>query len=91
MEFKKEILSNGLTVIGEINKSAKSAAVGFFARTGSRDETLQINGVSHFLEHMVFKGTEKLNAFEVNEAFDKVKSIFGDDCKPKLFSGTIYN
>ena len=71
MEFKKKILANGLCVIGEVNKSAKSAAVGFFVKTGARDETLQINGVSHFMEHMLFKGTEKLNAFEVSEAFDK--------------------
>ena len=76
MEFKKEILSNGLTIIGEVNESAKSSAVGFFVRTGARDETLQINGVSHFLEHMVFKGTDKLSAFEVNEAFDKTGAHF---------------
>ncbi|MHC4106398.1 MAG: M16 family metallopeptidase [Planctomycetota bacterium] len=71
MEFKKEQLDNGLCVIGEINKSAKSAAVGFFVKTGSRDENEQINGVSHFLEHMLFKGTDKLSALEVNEAFDR--------------------
>ena len=71
MEFKKKILANGLCLIGEVNKSAKSAAVGFFVKTGARDETKEINGVSHFLEHMLFKGTEKLNAFEVSEAFDK--------------------
>ena len=71
MEFKKKILANGLCLIGEVNKSAKSAAVGFFVKTGARDESKQINGVSHFLEHMLFKGTEKLNAFEVSEAFDK--------------------
>ncbi|MGD0077876.1 MAG: pitrilysin family protein [Sedimentisphaerales bacterium] len=71
MEFKIHKLSNGLTIIGELNKSAKSAAVGFFVRTGARDETMQINGVSHFLEHMVFKGTEKLSALAVNEEFDK--------------------
>jgi len=76
MEFKKHQLANGLTVIGEVNKSAKSAAVGFFVKTGSRDETKEINGVSHFLEHMLFKGTEKLNAFEVNEAFDKTGAQF---------------
>ncbi len=76
MEFKKKILANGLAVIGEVNKSAKSAAVGFFVKTGSRDETEQINGVSHFLEHMLFKGTEKLSAFEVNEAFDKTGAQF---------------
>ncbi|GAI07299.1 unnamed protein product, partial [marine sediment metagenome] len=71
MEFKHKELSNGLSIIGEVNKSAQSAAVGFFVRTGARDETAQINGVSHFLEHMLFKGTQQLSAFEVNEAFDK--------------------
>ncbi len=76
MEFKKKILTNGLAVIGEVNKSAKSAAVGFFVRTGSRDEIMQINGVSHFLEHMLFKGTEKLSTFEVNQAFDRTGAMF---------------
>lgn len=76
MEFKKKILDNGLTIIGEVNKSAKSAAVGFFVRTGSRDETAEINGVSHFLEHMIFKGTEKLSPLEVNNAFDKTGAQF---------------
>jgi predicted Zn-dependent peptidase len=76
MEFKKEQLTNGLDLIGEINKSAKSAAVGFFVRAGSRDESREINGASHFLEHMLFKGTERLNAFEVNEAFDRTGAQF---------------
>jgi len=76
MEFKKKILPNGMVIVGEVNKSAKSAAVGFFVKTGSRDENEQINGVSHFLEHMLFKGTEKLSAFEVNEAFDRTGAQF---------------
>ena len=76
MEFKKSQLGNGLTIIGEVNKSAKSAAVGFFVKTGARDENKEINGVSHFLEHMFFKGTEKLNAFQVNEAFDRTGAQF---------------
>jgi predicted Zn-dependent peptidase len=71
MEFRHKTLSNGLVLIGEVNPPAKSAAVGYFVRTGARDETLDINGVSHFLEHMLFKGTERLNSFEVNEAFDR--------------------
>jgi predicted Zn-dependent peptidase len=50
--------------------------VGFFVKTGSRDESRQINGVSHFLEHMLFKGTERLSAFEVNEAFDRTGAQF---------------
>ena len=76
MEFKKHRLENGLDLIGEVNKGAKSAAVGFFVKTGSRDEVKEINGVSHFLEHMLFKGTERLNAFEVNEAFDRTGAQF---------------
>jgi predicted Zn-dependent peptidase len=76
MEFKKKILANGLVIIGEVNKSAKSTAVGFFVKTGSRDESKAINGVSHFLEHMLFKGTDKLSAFEVNEAFDRTGAQF---------------
>jgi predicted Zn-dependent peptidase len=76
MEFKNEQLANGLVLIGETNKAAKSAAVGFFVKTGSRDETKQINGVSHYLEHMLFKGTEKLSALEVNEAFDRTGAQF---------------
>lgn len=71
MEFKKKELDNGLVIIGELNGSAKSAAVGFFVKTGARDESEDINGVSHFLEHMMFKGTEWLSALEVNETFDR--------------------
>jgi predicted Zn-dependent peptidase len=76
MEFKEKRLANGLDLIGEVNKAAKSSAVGFFVKTGSRDENEQINGASHFLEHMLFKGTEKLNAFEVNKAFDGTGAQF---------------
>jgi predicted Zn-dependent peptidase len=76
MEFKKTILSNGLAVVGEISPTALSAAVGFFVRTGSRDETPAISGVSHFLEHMMFKGTDKLSALEVSEAFDRLGAKF---------------
>jgi predicted Zn-dependent peptidase len=76
MEFKTKTLSNGLVIVGEVNRSAKSAAVGFFVKTGSRDEMEQINGVSHFLEHMLFKGTERLSAFEVNQAFDRTGAQF---------------
>ena len=76
MEFKTKTLENGLALIGEVNASAKSAAVGFFVKTGSRAAAEQINGVSHFLEHMLFKGTEKLGALEVNEAFDRTGAQF---------------
>ncbi|MHC5083947.1 MAG: M16 family metallopeptidase [Planctomycetota bacterium] len=76
MEFKHKQLDNGLTIIGEVNPAAQSVAVGFFVRTGSRDETPEISGVSHFLEHMMFKGTETLSALEVNAAFDRLGAKF---------------
>jgi predicted Zn-dependent peptidase len=76
MQFSKKILSNGLTVIAETNPGAKSAAIGFFVKTGARDESMEVSGVSHFLEHMLFKGTDKLSALEVNQAFDKTGAQF---------------
>lgn len=72
MTFKHAQLDNGLTLIAEVTPSAQSMAVGFFARTGSRDETAEIAGVSHFLEHMVFKGTERRSASAVNLEFDEM-------------------
>jgi predicted Zn-dependent peptidase len=76
MQFEHKILANGLSIIGEVNEAAQSAAVGFFVRTGSRDENSQISGVSHFLEHMVFKGTDTLSSLEVNELFDRTGAKF---------------
>jgi predicted Zn-dependent peptidase len=76
MQYRHNRLSNGLTIAGEVNPSAQTAAVGFFVRTGSRDETSEISGVSHFLEHMMFKGTDDLTALEVNEAFDQTGAKF---------------
>ena len=61
-----------MTIIGETSPAAKSAAVGFFVRTGSRDETPEVAGVSHFLEHMVFKGTPRRTAADVNREFDRI-------------------
>lgn len=76
MQFKHRQLHNGLTIIGEIQPSAQTAAMGFFVRTGSRDETAAISGVSHFLEHMLFKGTDTLSWQQVNEAFDGLGASF---------------
>ncbi|MFY8199062.1 MAG: insulinase family protein, partial [Pirellula staleyi] len=57
MQFRSEKLDNGLEVIAEINPEAFSLSLGYFVKTGSRDETPDMAGVSHFLEHMMFKGT----------------------------------
>lgn len=58
-------LANGLEIIGECSPSSHSAAIGFFVKTGSRDETQKEAGVSHFLEHMMFKGTAKRTSLQV--------------------------
>ena len=59
MQFHETTLDNGLKVVVESNPSVHSVAAGFFVRTGARDETPEVSGVSHFLEHMAFKGTEE--------------------------------
>jgi predicted Zn-dependent peptidase len=72
MQFQHTTLDNGLEVIGELNDAAYSVAAGFFVKAGSRDETSELAGVSHFLEHMTFKGTNRRDAVAVNRDFDRV-------------------
>ncbi len=72
MQFHHTVLDNGLQVIAELNDQARSVASGFFVKTGSRDESKELAGVSHFLEHMVFKGTPRRDALAVNRDFDRV-------------------
>jgi len=70
MRFLRECLDNGLEIIAEVTDGGLSTSVGFFVRTGSRDESDELWGASHFLEHMVFKGTSDLSADEINRRFD---------------------
>jgi len=70
--FHHTTLNNGLQVILEQNDRARSVAAGIFVRTGSRDEPPPLSGVSHFLEHMVFKGTQRRDALTVNRDFDRI-------------------
>ena len=66
------VLPNGLEVLAECSPHALSSAIGFFVRTGSRDETPELAGVSHFLEHMAFKGSQRRSADDVNREFDDI-------------------
>jgi len=72
VEFRSHTLENGLEIVAECNAGAHSQGVGFFVRTGARDETDELAGVSHFLEHMVFKGTPRRSADDVNREFDEL-------------------
>ncbi len=72
MEIHEARLANGLQIVAEKSPAVHSVALGFFVRTGSRDETDEVAGVSHFLEHMAFKGTARHSADDVNRVFDEV-------------------
>lgn len=65
-------LPNGLRLIGEHNAANASVAAGFFVHTGARDETPEVSGVSHFLEHMAFKGDERYGPEDINRLFDEI-------------------
>ncbi|MCO5315551.1 MAG: insulinase family protein [Solirubrobacterales bacterium] len=68
--------TSGVRVITEAVPSVRSVALGLWVRTGSRDETPAQAGVSHFLEHLLFKGTADLTAIEISERFDGLGASF---------------
>ncbi|MCK1992430.1 M16 family metallopeptidase [Peribacillus muralis] len=70
--IKKYTCQNGVRIVLENIPTVRSAAIGVWIKTGSRNETPELNGVSHFLEHMFFKGTTTRNAREIAESFDSV-------------------
>src|SRR5438067_11476266 len=72
LTFHHHQLSNGLDIIAEENPDSYSIALGLFVKTGARDEDPRLNGVSHFLEHMMFKGSEKYTWEDVNRIFDEI-------------------
>jgi predicted Zn-dependent peptidase len=72
LEFRSHRLENGLEIVAEENPDAHSMSVAFLVRTGARDESDEVAGVSHFLEHMCFKGTPRRSAEDVNREFDEI-------------------
>ncbi len=70
--FLHHRLPNGLDVVAEPHPHSHSFAAGLFVKTGARDESAPINGVSHFLEHMMFKGNEHRNWEAMNRIFDEI-------------------
>ena len=74
MQFREVTLDNGLEVVAECNDRAYATGMAFFVKTGSRDESSENSGVSHFLEHMVFKGTPRRTADDVNRELDEIGS-----------------
>jgi predicted Zn-dependent peptidase len=72
MHYDLTTLPNGLRVISQDMPSVRSASIGMWVDTGSRDEEPVEAGASHFLEHLLFKGSEQMSAHYISEAFDAV-------------------
>lgn len=70
--IEKHTCKNGLRIVKETIPAVRSVTIGIWIRTGSRNENNANNGISHFLEHMLFKGTEKRTARDIAESFDAI-------------------
>ena len=74
--IRVEQLDTGLRVVTERMADARSVCIGFWVGTGSRDEPVERSGASHFLEHLLFKGTEERSAASIAESVDEVGGDF---------------
>ncbi|MGC2252831.1 MAG: pitrilysin family protein, partial [Acidobacteriaceae bacterium] len=70
--IRRTELSNGLVILTERMEHVRSVSMGVWVKTGSRDELPEINGVSHFVEHMVFKGTKSRSAQKIAREVDAI-------------------
>ncbi len=70
--YKKTTLTNGVRIVTEEIPNVRSLSLGFWIETGSRNESPDNNGISHFIEHMVFKGTKKRNVKEIAQSLESV-------------------
>jgi predicted Zn-dependent peptidase len=73
--IRKSVLDNGIRVITERVAGAHSVTVGFWVENGSRHEQEPENGISHFIEHMLFKGTERRSALAIAKEVDSVGGV----------------
>ncbi|HUJ41829.1 MAG TPA: pitrilysin family protein [Candidatus Acidoferrales bacterium] len=71
-QVEREVLSNGLVLITEAMPQVRSVAVGIWARSGSRSEPAELSGIAHFIEHMLFKGTERRTAEDIAREIERV-------------------
>lgn len=71
-DIRRQVLPNGIRVVTERMPNVRSVSVGIWIGTGSREETPEETGISHFVEHMVFKGTERRSAEEIARSVDSI-------------------
>jgi predicted Zn-dependent peptidase len=70
--IQKTVLPNGLTILTEEMQQIRSVSIGVWVRSGSRHEAPELNGISHFVEHMVFKGTKNRTALDIARQMDSI-------------------
>ena len=70
--IQREVLPNGLTILTEHMDHIRSVSMGIWVKTGSRHEDPTVNGISHFVEHMVFKGTTNRTAEDIARQVDSI-------------------
>ena len=70
--IQREVLPNGLTILTEHMDHIRSVSMGVWVRSGSRHEDPNVNGISHFVEHMVFKGTTNRSAEDIAREVDSI-------------------
>src|ERR1700756_3128816 len=75
--IRKTVLSNGLLVLTERMPHLRSVSMGAWVGSGSRDEEAEVNGISHFVEHMVFKGTTSRSAQQIAREVDTIGGNLG--------------
>lgn len=73
--YKKTVLKNGVRIVSEQIEHLHSVSVGIWVNVGSRDEDVLENGVSHFIEHMLFKGTHKRSSFQIAKELDTIGGL----------------
>ncbi len=73
--YSKTVFDNGVRIISQKIEHVKSVALGIWVNTGSRDETQQKNGISHFIEHMIFKGTSNRTSLQIAKELDAIGGL----------------
>ena len=68
----KTTLTNNVRILTKKIPHARSVSMGVWVNVGARDESLHESGLSHFIEHMIFKGTQRRNAFQIAKEFDAI-------------------
>ena len=70
--YRKDTLTNGIRVVSETLPKSRSVSIGVWVKIGARHEPLDLGGTSHFIEHMLFKGTKKRTAKDIATEIDSL-------------------